>query len=179
MKLLPSALLEIVGRKRAMNGGELKAVAGGEFTFHVQEIDPDPIAFFARDAEGQPLREGARYLCVVNPLAPDVCVIYDAQERFVSVCPRHWPAALTDSSAVHREIGVPLRFRDAKLANMRARHGEDAARVEFIKAHNAAVRGDVKPAAREERPVPVMAEDCTEDTLARATKDSAQEDWDS
>ena len=146
-----SALLELAGRENAMNQGELKAVRAGEFTFDVREIDPDPVAYFARDAEGKPLREGDRYLCLVNPLFPDTCVIYDADERFVSVCPRHVPAPRADTSAVLREAGGTARWRDSKLAPMRERHGEDAARLEFIHAHNAAVLAGAKPVTSEDK----------------------------
>lgn len=147
LKRIPlSAMLDLVGREHAINKGEPKAVVAGEFTFDVAEIDPDPIAYKAVDAEGRPLREGARYLCLVNPMFPDACVIYDAQERFVSVCPRRVDAPRTEHHAVMQMVGEVQQWRNAKLAPMRARHGEDAERLAFIRAHNAAVTGDrIKP----------------------------------
>lgn len=146
LKRVPlAALLDLVGREHAMNKGQLKAVSGGELTFDCAEIDADQIAYAAVDADGQPLREGERFLCVVNPLFPDECVIYDAQERFVSVCPRRVAAVRTDESAVMRMVGEVKIWRDTKLAPMRARHGEDAARVEFIRSHQAAVLNAARP----------------------------------
>lgn len=156
-----AALLDLVGREHAMNKGELKSVAAGEFTFDCAEIDADQLAYAAVDAEGNPLREGERFLCFVNPMFPDHCVIYDAQERFVSACPRRVAAVRADESAVMKMVGDVKRWRDTKLAPMRARHGEDAARVEFIKAHNAAVMDAARPelvkARQQERSVGAAA----------------------
>ena len=145
VKLPLSALLEIVGRDHAVAGGELKAVRAGEITFDDASIDPDGLAYAAVDRSGQPLREGARYLCVVNPMAPDRMAIYDADGRFVSVCPRRVAACRADQHAVLGQVGEVKRWRDDKLADMRARHGEDAERVAFIREHNAAIVAAARP----------------------------------
>lgn len=146
-----AAMLDLVGREHAMNKGELKPVVAGEFTFNKDEIDCDEVAFKAVDRDGQPLREGSRWLCFVNPMFPEHCVIYDAQERFVSACPRREAVTRTDDAQVLRMVGEVKHWRDAKLAPMRARHGEDAERVAFIKAHNAALTQGRAAVSREEQ----------------------------
>ena len=136
-----SAIPLLVDRRHAVRGGEPLTVRGGEFTFDDQRVSPDPLVFQAVDSTGQPLREGTRCVCYVNPLAPAFLIACDLEGRVVGECPAHLPADRTDAAAVARESGVPGQFRAAKLADMRERNAEGGAVWEFLKRHNAEVGG--------------------------------------
>lgn len=165
-----SALADLAGKEHAMNGGELKAVVSGELVFHRQAIDEDDLAYEAVDAEGARLAEGSRYVCYVNPLFPDWCVLYDAQGRFVSECPRRVDASRADKDAVVKEAGKVQRWHRNARAEMRERQEGAAEKWEFLKAHNEAVRSGAPVTQAEKRRERATARD-----VARFGDAAAQE----
>ena len=175
----------LVGRENALRKGAPLTVRNEEFEFEDWRISPEPVRFLAVDATGNPLRDGERYVCFVNPMSPSVLVACDARLCAISVCPAREVPAANDADGVKRQLGLQQSWYKRKLTEQRERHASDGEAVDFMRQHNAAVlrasgvgkAEDLAGRAIKEPAAPRHVEDCTEDLLARESASEAVEDY--
>jgi hypothetical protein len=197
LELLP----ELVGVENAINGGVPKAVGawkGGLFSFDAGEVDSDPIHFYARDVAKNSafLTNGHEFVCFVNPYDSRALVACERTAgdklRVVAVCPRYELADKADAREVQLLMGEQAAYEASARQNLNLRHGDKAAEIQDMTAHNQRVLGGVpitgaekvrarqQLAAAEKAPYspPPAVPDCTEELLARADEAEANKKQD-
>ncbi len=140
-RLNPELIPTIVGPRHALkcNGEQTLLVTNGVFHIEDSRIDPDPLEFLAQDREGNRLSNGSRFVCYLNPMAPHALIVCDKDHRVLSVCPPKPRPAAIDEHAVHASLGMQRAWYHRALAPVRARNAPDAAAIDFMKRHNAAL----------------------------------------
>jgi len=115
----------------------------GCFVFQCEEIEPDPMAFYARDERGF-LPNGAEYICFVNPCWPQHLIACDEQLRVVAVCPRYERAH--DDASLKAALGQQRSYEAAAEVRLSLRHDDAAKRNRAMRAHNDGVLPTSGPA---------------------------------
>jgi hypothetical protein len=169
-KLNPRLIPALVGPRNCIkcNGSDALTVRNGVFEFEDWRIDSDPLVFIAQDENGQRLREGEKYVCYVNPTAPG-CLIACLPNRHtkthypISVCPPMPNPSKNDDAGIKASLGLQRSWFARALDPMRQRNAPDAAQLNFMRKHNAALLAGGKTEAEKQRGK----------TLRRAKLDSA------
>lgn len=140
---------ELVGRANALNGGvKPLRVSKGLFSFDCEEIEPDTLYFYARDARGY-LPNDAEYICFVNPCWPQHLIACDDALRVVAVCPRYERAH--DDASLHTAMGQQQSYEAAARVRLDLRHDAAARRNAAERASNDAVLGRTATAEDQQR----------------------------
>ena len=168
---------EILGPDFALDGGALIAVGRqlpGLISFQCEEIDSDPIHFYARDVAaeaGHFIPNGRKFVCFVNPYLPTHLVACDEQLRVQAVCPRYEPAR--DAAGLEKNMGAQNAMEAAQRVRLNLRHDSEGNDLRAMREHNervlnAVAGGASVPASRPDA-------DCTDELLSREGTTPAEE----
>jgi hypothetical protein len=183
MELLP----ELVGPENALNAGAPLTVRRGLISFECEDIDPDPLHFYARNGSGEFLPNDEKYICFVNPYAPThlVACTYNSALRtphsalkVAAVCARYIPALRTDEDAINHELGAQSAYESQARVRLNLRHSDAAESKRAMFANNTRLLGDPRAPSQTSPTSQAPANDCTQDLLAReAALKASQPDW--
>jgi hypothetical protein len=128
--------------------GEERIVRKRMITLEDCELSGDKLRFDA-DAAGVP--DGAKFMTVLNPFAPDALWIFDANGSFVASLPRKWKVDAGDLDAIHRAAGQAHSLEVKMLEEPRRRDASEAKLRIARQSHNTALLGGNTPADKARR----------------------------
>ena len=175
-KLAPEMIPALVGPRHAVRKGEPLTVNCGVFEFEDWRISSDPLVFIAQDKDGHRFRQGDKFICYANPMAPHCLVACDKDHRVISLCPPMPVAAANDQHAVQASMGLQRSWFARALAAQRTRHAPDAAALEFMRRHNQAVLQGQPSAADKHRAREIRKAALSPETLLDGTPPSGGSD---
>lgn len=162
MELLPG----LVGTENALNGGQPVPVRQGLISFECADIDPDPLKYFARRADGSFLPNDTEYVCFVNPYAPRELVACEQNREgkltVAAVCPMYDRASRNDPQSITSAMGAQAAFEGQARVRLNLRHDDAARAKRAMKDGNDRILGE--PRGVVAGPVP-QVDDCTSDIL--------------
>ncbi|HXI70282.1 MAG TPA: hypothetical protein VNN22_07990 [Verrucomicrobiae bacterium] len=166
------AIPEIVGPEfalRSARGGEqMLTVTNGLLSFQSDEIDPDPIHFYARhqdDPAGHFIPNGEQFICFANPYLPTHLIACDEKLRVKAICPRYERAH--DQASLERNMGAQGAMEAAQRVRLNLRHDDESRRKSADRQHNAALLAETGLALNPKRSTNDSPSDCTTELLAR------------
>jgi hypothetical protein len=128
-------------------GREL-TVRNHRIEFADAEIDPDGLRYegVAAGAHGEQLllKEGEKYLAYVNPLAPRLAYLCEADGRYVGASLRIERAPRTSREAVFAAIGKEAARQTVRMSGYRARNAGEAVVHQDMLAHNVQILRDAR-----------------------------------
>ncbi len=132
--------------------GVERGVRSGMFEFQDQEAGPGIFRYLAQvqrqDGSQQMLREGERYLTILNPFEPSFLYVCNARGGYLGAAPRWESVSRGDAEALHRACGRAAKVEAALLAPV-ARRGAEVTRRRIDDArHNAGILGRKSPVSK-------------------------------